>query len=374
MPKKLRDEIEGAEAQARERLSADQPQLIRWGTGLALFLAGSAVAAVALMTVQPPERLQGSDSGDGGSVVAASFAPPALADIPAGPEGDSIRRGMTIFNQTYADPEAMKYVGNGMACTNCHIDGGRRAGSAPMWAAWVNYPQFRKKIDGISTMTDRIKGCFMYSMNAQNSPAGEAPPENSNIYRDLELYFFWLAKGAATGTSMSGGGYPKLAAPAQPYDPKRGAAVYQQSCASCHGPDGQGASQPDGTVVYPALWGPHSYNWGAGMAMVNNAAAFIKANMPFDQAGTLSDQQAWDVAAYVDSQERPKDPRQTGTVAQNAAKHFAGAQTYYGKTVGGKLLGTGIAGSPFLKVPAIKAGAVTADPAVASLGSASPGS
>ena len=350
MAKKLRVDVRRAEAETLQSLHAEQPQLIRWGTGLALFLAGTAVAAVALLMVKTPERTQNSGAGDG-QVASASFAPPALADIPSGPEGDAIRRGMAIFNQTYAHPDALKYVGNGMACTNCHIDGGRKANSAPMWAAWVNYPQYRKKIDGISTMTDRIKGCFMYSMNAQDSPAGQAPPEDSNLYRDLEIYFAWLARGAATGTKMAGGGYPQLQLSAQGYDPKRGEAVFQQSCASCHGPDGQGARQPDGKVVYPALWGPHSYNWGAGMAMVNNAAAFIRANMPQDQPGTLTDQQAWDVAAFIDSHERPKDPRQTGTVAQNAAKHFAGAKTYYGKMVGGRLIGTGIAGAPFSNLP-----------------------
>ncbi len=79
------------------------------------------------------------------------------------------------------------------------------------------------------------------------------------------------------------------------------------------------------------------------MARVDLAAGFIKANMPFDKPGTLSDQDAWDVAAYIDSQERPRDPRQTGSVAANAAKNFAGQKSYYGKSIGGKLLGAGVA-------------------------------
>jgi thiosulfate dehydrogenase len=41
----------------------------------------------------------------------------------------------------------------------------------------------------------------------------------------------------------------------------------------------------------------------------NTAAAFIKANMPLGQGNTLTDQQAWDVAAYIDGKPRPPDPR-----------------------------------------------------------------
>src|SRR3546814_1300407 len=84
------------------------------------------------------------------------------------------------------------------------------------------------------------------------------------------------------------------------YDPGRGAQVFQQNCASCHGADGQGQRDINGRVVFPPLWGPHSYNWGAGMASVKNAAAFVKKNMPLGQTDRLTDQQAWDVAAYID--------------------------------------------------------------------------
>jgi thiosulfate dehydrogenase len=80
------------------------------------------------------------------------------------------------------------------------------------------------------------------------------------------------------------------------------------------------------------------------MARINLAAGFVRANMPFDQPGTLSDQEAWDVAAFVDSHERPKDPRQTGSVAENAKANFSGQKTYYGQIVDGKLIGTGVPG------------------------------
>lgn len=276
-------------------------------------------------------------------VTEAAFTPPPLSAIPAGPEGEAIKRGMALFDNPRAN--AAEFVGNAMACKNCHLNSGRRANSSPMWAAWVNYPQYRKKSNSINTMHDRILACFRYSMNAPNSASGGPPPANSDVYRDLESYFHWLASGAPTGQPLPGGGYPKPQLSDAGYDPARGAAVFTASCVACHGNDGQGAAQPDGTIVYPPLWGPRSYNWGAGMARVDLAAGFIKANMPFDKPGTLSDQDAWDVAAYIDSHERPRDPRQTGSVAANAAANFAGQKSYYGKTVGGKPLGAEVAGA-----------------------------
>ncbi|MFD1104486.1 c-type cytochrome [Sphingobium olei] len=240
----------------------------------------------------------------------AAFSPPPMSSIPAGPEGDAIRRGMQIFLNPGTN--AREFVGNSLACKNCHLDAGRKPDSAPMWAAWVAYPKYRSKNKQINTMEDRVKGCFTYSMNAQDGPSGKPPPPGSDIYKDLEVYFHWLAKNAPTGVDMEGAGYPEPTLSAAGYDPVRGAQVYSQNCAACHGSDGQGRQDINGRVVFPPLWGPRSYNWGAGMARIDNAAGFIKANMPLGQGNRLSDQQAWDVAAFVNSHERPKDPRQTG--------------------------------------------------------------
>ncbi len=267
------------------------------------------------------------------------FQPPPESAIPDGPEGAAIRRGMAIFLHTGA--AAKEYAGSALTCGNCHLDGGRKANASPMWAAWVSYPAYRAKDGKINTMEDRIRGCFTYSMNAQDSPAGAPPPYGDDIYRDLQTYFAWLATGAPMGAKMKGAGYLKLSAPAQGHDPGRGAKVFADNCAACHGADGQGMKNPDGTYTYPPLWGPHSFNWGAGMGKIANAAGFIKANMPFGQGYSLTDQQAWDVAAFVDSHERPPDPRQKGTTiaATRAAHHKSG--DYYGQTIAGDLLGDG---------------------------------
>lgn len=100
---------------------------------------------------------------------------------------------------------------------------------------------------------------------------------------------------------------------------RRGVAVYADKCALCHGENGEGQFAL-GKVVFPPLWGADSYIWGAGMRSVKTAAGFTKLNMPFGLAdpvhrkALLSDQDAWDVAAYMNAQERPQDPRFTTPV------------------------------------------------------------
>lgn len=263
---------------------------------------------------------QASDPVAGVTPHPDGFVPPSMDDIPDGAFGDSVRRGKLIFDQT-RQSDARRFVGNQQSCNNCHLGSGRVAGSAPMWAAWVAYPAYREKNHHVNTMEERLRGCFTYSMNAQASEAGEAPPPGHEVLKDLQSYMFWMAKGAPTGDArMPGRGYPQLDDPPQPYDPGRGAIVYAQSCAICHQAEGAGMTV-EGQVLFPPLWGDGAYNAGAGMHRVNTAAAFIHANMPLGLGGTLSVQEAWDVAAYINSKPRPKDPRDkagssTSAVAQ----------------------------------------------------------
>ncbi|MBX3479588.1 MAG: c-type cytochrome [Caulobacter sp.] len=304
--------------------------------GLAVLILG--LLAVSLGWIDG-RRERTSPSADAARPV-AYFQPPPPSAIPDGPDGDAIRRGEALFMNTPANAAA--FTGNSLSCVNCHLDGGRRANASPMWSAWGLYPMFRAKNGRINTMEDRIMGCFTFSMNAQASSSGGPPPAGHDVYRDLQAYMHFLATAAPSGVEMPGGGYPKVAQPAQGFDPVRGARVFAANCALCHGEDGQGRVNANGQPVFPPLWGPQSYNWGAGMARINTAAAFIKTNMPLGQTGRLSDQEAWDVAAFINSHERPKDPRQTGSVEDNARRNHTGGKTYYGQVVNGRLLGGGV--------------------------------
>ena len=90
-----------------------------------------------------------------------------------------------------------------------------------------------------------------------------------------------------------------------------GYAIFNQKCASCHGPNGEGQPNIEGYgYAYPPLWGEHSYNVSAGLFRLSNMAGYVYANMPFNQAmpgnPKLTVEEAWDVSAYVNSMPRPQ--------------------------------------------------------------------
>ena len=267
------------------------------------------------------------------------FAPPSLDTIPEGPYGDAVRRGQRIITdtQTYA----ADYAGSAHNCSNCHLYAGQRPGAAPYWAAWGMYPDYRKKTDRIDTMEDRIRGCFEYSMNAQASKAGKAPEAGDPLLADIQAYMRWLATEAPASHELPGRGYATPAKPEGGPSLEAGAEVYASKCAICHGDDGQGMRAEGEALHFPPLWGPEAYNWGAGMHRINTAAGFIQGNMPLGQGGTLTDKEAWDVAAFINSHERPKDPRQVGEVAEADAS-FHDHDCMYGESAeGGATLGAG---------------------------------
>lgn len=261
------------------------------------------------------------------------FAPPPESSIPKDDFGKQIALGRDIF----MDPGkyAKAYVGNQLSCENCHLDAGRLAHSAPLWGAYPMYPAYRSKNHHVNTFAERLQGCFNYSMN------GKAPPLGDPVLVALETYAYWMSKGEPIGTSLPGRGYPKLPKPAQAPDYARGETVFKRDCALCHGDNGQG-QQTAGRTVFPPLWGAQSFNWGAGMEQVNNAAGFIKANMPLGRGNTLSDQDAWDVAYYMDAHERPQDPRYKDSVTATRTAFHDTPDSLYGVTVNGQLLGQGI--------------------------------
>jgi thiosulfate dehydrogenase len=260
-----------------------------------------------------------------------AFAPPAESDIPDSEFGKVVRQGREIFIHT--DTAVPQFVGDRLQCASCHLEAGRSANSAPMWGAYGLYPAFRKKNNHVNTFSERLQECFRYSMNGVSPPAGDP------TLVALESYAYWMSKGAPTGEKIKGQGFLKLAKPGQLPDFARGSAVYAQRCALCHGADGAGNSE-GAAVPGPPLWGRHSYNWGAGMQQIPNAAGFIKANMPLGQGYSLSDQDAWDLAMFVDSHERPQDPRFKGSIAETQKQFHDDGDSMYGQTVDGKVLGS----------------------------------
>ena len=244
-----------------------------------------------------------------------------------------ILKGRDIFMNT--QQLRGKYVFNDMNCRSCHLGEGGMNFSGPVWPAVTTLPDYRGKNKHVNDVQERIAGCFAYSMN------GIPPEYGSDTMLSLVAYHQWLAKNAPIydDRPIAGRGFRDIGDPPQEPDYQRGAQVFSEHCAVCHGSDGQG-QKVDGQYAFPPLWGDHSYNWGAGMARVFTLATFIKWNMPLGQPGKLSDQEAWDVAEFVNSQERPQDPRFTGD-AKETREQFLNFHKHsrYGTERDGKILG-----------------------------------
>ncbi|OEF24022.1 c-type cytochrome [Vibrio rumoiensis] len=242
--------------------------------------------------------------------------------LPEAHFAEAVKRGYSIFMNSQQEKESGA-VGNGLNCTNCHLYGGQVANSAPLWAAYVSYPAYRGKNKKVNSYEDRLQGCFNYSMN------GTPPEAISQTIRDLTAYSYWLATDVKVNSKLPGRGFPKLKEPTLPADFARGEEVYQSQCAFCHGDNGEGR-KVENRYVFPPLWGKDSYNWGAGMHKIDGAANFIKANMPLSKGNSLTDQEAWDVSMFINSHERPQDPRMTKSVAETT-KAYHGGTSQYGK-------------------------------------------
>ncbi|HYV99004.1 MAG TPA: c-type cytochrome [Gemmatimonadaceae bacterium] len=219
---------------------------------------------------------------------------PPLADsaFPKTPLGAAALRGRAILIATR--DSLPDFVGNELRCTSCHLDEGRR----PYAMTWVGvhgrYPQYRSRSASIQSLEDRINDCFLRSL------AGKALPPGDDRMRAIQAYMAFISAGVPVGSTTRGQGIDSVTG--APPDTLHGGKVFIASCSRCHGANGEGSDR-----ATPAF-GAQSFTIGAGMGRWKTAAGFIRRNMPFDQPGTLSVQDAIDVAAFIDSRPRPDFP------------------------------------------------------------------
>ncbi|MER2999151.1 c-type cytochrome [Pontibacter populi] len=230
-----------------------------------------------------------------------------IASLPATPEGDQIRYGreLVVHTAKYLGPEgSVLHISNGMNCQNCHLDAGTKPYGNNYSLVASTYPKFRARSGTEEDLVKRVNDCFERSLN------GKGLSKDSKEMQAMVAYINWVGKDVAKGKKPKGSGLTDITMLDRAASPKLGKTVYVQKCQVCHGKDGEGI-KTEGSAEYqfPPLWGKKSYNDGAGLYRISTFAKYVKANMPLGATHDnplLTDEEAWDVAAFVNSQPRPK--------------------------------------------------------------------
>lgn len=194
-------------------------------------------------------------------------------------------------------------ISNGMNCQNCHLQAGTTIFGNNYGSVASLYPKFRARSGTVENIYKRVNDCIERSLN------GKALDTLGKEMQAMVAYIGFIGSHVVKGKKAGGSGLKDLAWLDRKADPVKGLTVYTAKCQSCHQANGEGVFTPDQTeYIYPALWGSHSFNDGAGLYRISNFAKYVKYNMPQGtsyQAPRLTDEEAWDVAAFVLSQKRP---------------------------------------------------------------------
>ena len=279
------------------------------GVGLVLFLSFSGVQLPSLSDSKSKNPVEAIEV----PVVKALMDPTSVwkaldwAEMAKEPNAAELNYGKELVANTaeYLGPKGkVKAISNGMNCQNCHL----QAGTAPLGnnysAVAATYPKFRARSGTEEDIQKRINDCFERSLN------GQSLARDSKEMKAMVAYINWVGKDVPKGEVPKGSGLYEVPLLDRAADPAKGKLVYEKQCASCHQTNGKGMAKPDGSgYLYPPLWGENSYNHGAGLYRISRFAGYVKANMrlgaTFEQP-ILSDEESWDLAAYVNSMERPK--------------------------------------------------------------------
>ena len=234
-------------------------------------------------------------------------APNLLLDNePTGEQRDLLIYGEDLIARTshYFGPRGkLKKMSNGMNCQNCHLAAGTRPWGNNYSLVHSTYPKFRARSGSIENIYKRVSDCFERSLN------GTTIDSTSREFLAMSAYINWVGQKVKSQDKFSAAGIERLPFLERAADPQKGKLVYASKCSTCHGANGEGLLAPTGDVyTNPPLWGPQSFNTGAGLFRISNFAGFVRNNMPFGEAThnspKLSNEEAWDVAAFVNSQPR----------------------------------------------------------------------
>ncbi len=232
---------------------------------------------------------------------------PDVGQIPKDENGKLIEYGRELIAHTtkYLGPNgSVMAMSNGMNCQNCHLDAGTKIFGNNYSAVAANYPKFRARSGTEESIEKRVNDCFERSLN------GTSLRSDSHEMKAIVAYITWVGKDVEKGKSPKGAGLVELPFLDRPASNENGKLVYEKKCMVCHGKNGEGMALSDGSgYQFPPLWGKQSYNIGAGLYRLSRFAGYVKANMPLGstyEAPQLTDEESWDVAAYVNSLPRPE--------------------------------------------------------------------
>jgi thiosulfate dehydrogenase len=265
---------------------------------VAVFVAANVTASRSVLSADVPQ------------INLTQWTPPDINTVGDDAFGKLVKYGYALMTDTAnqigpaASDSARRYSGNNLTCQNCHLKAGTQPYAMPLVGVWGQFPQYRGREGEVGTLEERINGCMERSMN------GRALPLAGREMKAFLAFTKWVSTGIPDGAKLTGAGALNIKEPGRAADLAHGREVYAQVCATCHGTDGLGQRAASGNgYQFPPLWGPDSYNNGAGMSRLLSAAAFIKSNMPFGTTyatPSLSDADAYDVAGFINGAERPQ--------------------------------------------------------------------
>jgi thiosulfate dehydrogenase len=287
-------------------------------------IASLIIAACSQPAPQPSKAEPPKAEPPKSPLVAASMTMVVAAEVPdnpltdekldKSPRAEDIRQGFRLFTNTPA--EAKRFVGGRMSCANCHLNAGQRERGLPVVGIAGMFPEYNKRSGRLISLTDRVIECFLRSENATGIShraqldAGALPDASSPEVIALLAYLTWLSRGYKIDASPAWRGQNTIAASAQvplaKLDAHKGEALFTERCAACHGVDGQGIQVGDRRPG--PLWGPDSWNDGAGAARVYTLAGIIRYTMPYVTPGSLTDEEAQQIAFFINSKPRPAYP------------------------------------------------------------------
>src|SRR5436190_8648149 len=159
-----------------------------------------------------------------------------VSRLPSSPENDLVRYGWQLIadmaahiGRSAVDPR-LRYAGNDLACTNCHMNSGVKAFAAPFVSTFTSFPMMVD--DRVLTLAQRINGCMTRSMN------GRKLSEGSREMDAIVAYIRFVGTDSPQGVRVAGMGLWHMHPAEQAPDIGRGEQFYTLQCASCHKPDG----------------------------------------------------------------------------------------------------------------------------------------